>query len=536
MRLIQQFSLHRKVSFLALLMFLGVYDLLGATYYSRRNNTNFNANNLWSTSRTGSTVSFPGTSHTYIIQTGHNVKLAANQTAAQITVESGGTFTVNNTYTLTSPLTINTGGTLAVNNRRLTMARNLTNAGTISGTTGRVIMNTYNFVNSGSLTLTTGRIERTTGSLTNSGTITMGAGRFTATTGTFTNTNTGSLTITGSATVTLGTGNFINNNTSADVDFGSSNITVNGTSQSIGGFTTTGLFSNTNSSGTITLTGGVKAGGFTSSGAGTINLGAANTHTISGNWNNSAGTVLGSTSILEVSGVVSGAGTFIANSGTIAFNGTGTQTIPALDYYNLDGTGGDRILANSGTIGVAGDFTPGSGAYTITGSTVDFNGSSTQTIPQFNFNNLSADGGDRILENNGDIGILGVFNPGSGSYTVTGSTVSFNGSGSQIIPVLNYNHLDGTGGDRILDNSGIIGIAGNFTPGTGTYTVTGSTVSFNGSGAQTIPAFTFEDLVVENAGSKTVNSSVNARNITIETGAVINLNSSGGGELNLYVW
>lgn len=535
MKLIQQYRFNLKAILLVFVMFLVANTLLGATYYSRKS-ANFNANAVWSTTRTGTTVNFPGTSHTYIIQNGHAIKLTASQTAVQITVESGGTFTINNTYTLTSPLIIDSGGTLAVNNRRLTMARDLTNAGTISGTTGRVIMNSYDFINSGSVTLTTGRIERTSGSLTNSGIITMGAGRFTATTGTFTNSNTGSLSIIGSATVTLGTGNFINNNTSSDVDFGSSNIIVNGIGQSIGGFTTTGLFSNTNASGTITLTGGVNAGGFTSSGAGTIDLGTANIHTISGDWNNSGGAVLGNTSTLKVSGTLSSAGTFTANTGTIMFNGVGSQTIPALDYYNLDGTGGNRTLSNSGDIGIAGDFTPGGGTYTVTGSTVNFNGTSTQTIPEFNFNNLNASGGDRILENNGNIGIAGIFTPGVGNYTVTGSTVSFTGSDTQTIPVLNYNNLDGTGGDRILDNSGTIGIAGNFTPGAGAYTITESTVSFNGTSLQTIPAFIFENLIIENLGAKEVNSSISAKNITIETGAIFNLNSSGGGELNLYVW
>jgi hypothetical protein len=58
----------------------------------------------------------------------------------------------------------------------------------------------------------------------------------------------GTISITGTATVTLSTGNFVNNNTSASVNFGASNITVNGTAQSVGGFTTTGRFSATNTS------------------------------------------------------------------------------------------------------------------------------------------------------------------------------------------------------------------------------------------------------------------------------------------------
>ena len=36
-------------------------------------------------------------------------------------------------------------------------------------------------------------------------------------------------------------------------------------------------------------------------------------------------------------------------------------------------------------------------------------------------------------------------------------------------------------------------MAGTFTPGTNSYTVTGSTVDFNSAGAQTIPAFGYNN-------------------------------------------
>ena len=43
-------------------------------------------------------------------------------------------------------------------------------------------------------------------------------------------------------------------------------------------------------------------------------------------------------------------------------------------------------------------------------------------------------------------------------------------------------------------STSIIGIAGTFTPGAGTYTITGSAIDFNGAGAQTIPAFAFNNI------------------------------------------
>ena len=88
---------------------------------------------------------------------------------------------------------------------------------------------------------------------------------------------------------------------------------------------------------------------------------------------------------------------------TVDYTGTGTQTVVAQNYGNLTSSStGTRTLASSGTIGVAGTFTPGSNTYTITGSTIDFNVSSAQTIPAFNYNNLtSSSTGARTLASSG---------------------------------------------------------------------------------------------------------------------------------------
>ncbi len=81
-----------------------------------------------------------------------------------------------------------------------------------------------------------------------------------------------------------------------------------------------------------------------------------------------------------------------AASGTVHYSGAGAQTVVAAAYGNLtSSSSGARTLANAGTIGVAGIFTPGSNAYTTSGSTISFNGS-TQNIPAFGFNNLTVSG------------------------------------------------------------------------------------------------------------------------------------------------
>ena len=208
------------------------------------------------------------------------------------------------------------------------------------------------------------------------------------------------------------------------------------------------------------------------------------------------------------------------------FNGAGAQTIPAFAYNNLTSSStGARTLASSGTIGVAGTFTPGTNLYTITGSTVDFNGAGAQTIPAFAYNNLtSSSTGARTLASSGTVGVAGTFTPGTNAYTITGSTVNFNGAGAQTIPAFAYNNLTSSStGARTLASSGTIGVAGAFTPGTNVYTVTGSTVSFNGSGAQTIPAFTFNNLTDANTAatvSLTASTTVTGA-LTVNTNAVL---------------
>ncbi len=199
---------------------------------------------------------------------------------------------------------------------------------------------------------------------------------------------------------------------------------------------------------------------------------------------------------------------------TLAISGTGSQNVPAFNYGNLNISGGARVLAGSGTIGICGTFTPGSGPFTIAGSTVDFNGTGIQTVPAFSFENLTISGvrtTNNVTLSAAVVNVAGVFSPAaaftSGNYITTGNTIQYNGPNGQIIVPFNYNNLSSTNNNRVLSNSGNIGIAGIFTPGTGVYTTTGSTVVYNGTGAQTIPSFTtavagrsYHNLTIEGTG------------------------------------
>ena len=212
------------------------------------------------------------------------------------------------------------------------------------------------------------------------------------------------------------------------------------------------------------------------------------------------------TSTLTLNSVVTVTGGSLtsAATGTVIYNqGSDGQQVVAGTYGNLTFSNFNKTLPASGTVFIAGTFTPGTAVgHTITGSTIEFNGSGAQTIPAFNYNNLSSSNtGGRTLANSGTIGIGGTFTPGTNVYTITGSTVDFNGAGPQTIPAFNYNNLTSSNmGARTLVNGGTIRIFSVFTPGANVYTITGSTVEFNGAAAQSLPSgfTTYNNLTLNN--------------------------------------
>lgn len=143
------------------------------------------------------------------------------------------------------------------------------------------------------------------------------------------------------------------------------------------------------------------------------------------------------------------------------------------------------------------------------GSTVEYYGTGSQPIAAVNYGNLvSSSTGGRVLPSGAVIGIAGVFTPGANAYTIAGNTIDFNGAGSQVIPAFNYNNIASSStGARVLSSSGNIGVAGAFTPGPNTYTVTNSTISFNGV-TQTVPAFTYHNLSITGSGTKTLGGDI----------------------------
>jgi formylmethanofuran dehydrogenase subunit C len=203
------------------------------------------------------------------------------------------------------------------------------------------------------------------------------------------------------------------------------------------------------------------------------------------------------------------AGTSKSIAGTASFtiydatvSGSYTNQASALTIYNLSGSGSFTNGTNK-YLYISGSNIVTTFDATASGNTVNYSGSSSQTIRAADYYHLrSSSTGARTILSSTTVRIAGDFYPSTNSYTVSGGTIEFNGSGAQTIPQFNYYNLtSSSSGARTLTSSIVIGIAGTFTPGSNSYTVTGNTVSFNGSGAQSVSAFLFYNLTITNNNS-----------------------------------
>lgn len=385
-------------------------------------------------------------------------------------------------------------------------------------------------------------------------------------------TNSSPMTVSSDALVTI-TGNWVNNNPAELITNASLSLTgsISGAGAiSMGSGTISLEASWTNTGGLTPGTGTVEYNGAVSqtirgtnyynlifSGAGTKTIASATTISVGNNWTTDSPVTMTGSASANITNDLAGEGSITMGSGTIALEGDwvnsgalspgtglvhydgGTQNIGDYNYYRLQisASGVKTLTGNTGvsnllTISSPGILNLSSFNLTISGSgtpvvatgtiqpgtsTVLYSSASLTTIKALDYYNLDAGSGDRILDPSGDITIAATFTPGAGAYTNTNSTIHFNGVTEQTIPAFNYFNLTGTGGDRILAPSGIIGIAGVFTPGAGSYTIETSTINFNGSSNQTIPEFTFHDLILSGSGTKSLLTettvSVNALNI-----------------------
>jgi len=327
---------------------------------------------------------------------------------------------------------------------------------------------------------------------------------------------------------------------------GSGTKTFGGTTNIAGNFTIGGTATTATSGTTIVFNGsGAQAvaatayNNLTINGSGTKTL-ASGTTTVDGTLTLTTGTLDVAANTLTLNGTVSATSGLITSqaTGTVNYNqGSGGQAILAGTYGNLTFSAFSKTLASSGTIAIAGTFTPAGSGHTVTGSTIDFNaGSGSQTIPAFIYNNLTLSGAASKSIAASTITVGGNLSASGGTVTATGSTVDFNASsGSQSVGAINYDNLTFTnaGATRVFASGQTTGIAGTFTAA-GTVTVTGSTLDFNGAG-QTIPNLTYNNLTLSGSGTKTLgtaltiggNFTVTGVSVAPGTGTVTFSNTSG---------
>ncbi len=187
-------------------------------------------------------------------------------------------------------------------------------------------------------------------------------------------------------------------------------------------------------SGSLTMAG---AGDIVNAGA--LTVGASGTLNMVNNLISGAGsvTINGTLTTQNSVGLSGGISTTIVNTitltlgcaSTIDYAAVGPQDITSGNYANLTNSGnGDRTFANSGTIGIGATFSPGTGAYTVSGSTVSYNGTLAQTIPA----HLPDSKYDDLTINNSagvsmsaDLAIEGALTLTSGTFTTTGYNFTF---------------------------------------------------------------------------------------------------------------
>ena len=217
------------------------------------------------------------------------------------------------------------------------------------------------------------------------------------------------------------------------------------------------------------------------------------------------GTKTFATGTSKISGAFTSAGASsdaTTNSTSISYDG-GTQSVLAINYYNLDLTAGTKTVA-AGTTGIAGTFTLTSSPTVdlrTNSTTVSYNGTGAQNIQTLDYQNLSIGSSGTKTFSGGTTKISGDFtSAGATANATTNSTsISFDGAGTQSVLAINYYNLDFTAGTKTLA-AGTTGIAAaltlNASP-TVNLRTNSTTVSYNGTGSylnQTIAALNYHHL------------------------------------------
>ncbi|MCX2449653.1 hypothetical protein OQX61_00080 [Pedobacter sp. PLR] len=340
---------------------------------------------------------------------------------------------------------------------------------------------------------------------------------------TFGSTKAVTLSVTGGSLTTQGNinGSWGGLSTTHTININNQNLIVNGDLSLSDG--TAGHVINLNmGSGTTTVAGSLSQSGganVTFTGAGTLNIGAGYNYL---------------------------SGTFTPSGSTVVYNGSSAQSVAGINYNNLsiNKTAGIAAINSPTTIAgnlsvttgeldinspasISGNVTVASGAIlngdgittTVGGNwinngtflslsgTILLNGAGPQSISSTTFNNLTINKPGSTATLTGNISINGAVTFSAGTLDLSTFTLNRSGTGGT---------FTASGGTNILLSG-----ANNFPSNFGAYNIDlNSTVTFNGTVAQTVPAVTLGNIVFANSGVKTLTGPLTANgNLTINSGS-----------------
>ena len=432
-----------------------------------------------------------------VILNGAAQSISGGTTFAGLTLQSSGGITFGTgTTTINGILSIETGSALTLTGAAIAYGSSATlqyNTGAASRTATAEWPT--NFLATG------GVIIKGSG-----GTITMNASKVfgNSTTSVPLNINSGGILATANNQLVFN-GDFINAGT---LTAGSSAITIAGaiTAQTIAGFTTTGTVSMTKSAGTATFAGNVGGGDLTISGlGGTLDLGGGFfTHTFSGAWNRTNGTVLGNTSTLNIAGSAVGTtGTFTAGSGLVNYNGA-AQTIAPVTYNNLTLSGSLAKTLPAGTTTINGILSMEGTATTTLSGTLTY---ASTAILQYKGSGAQTTGAEfpATFPASGNAVAVVISNTSGSEVTLGGSKVI-----NADLTISSNTKLNTSGSNFGLS------LGGNFT-NNGTFTANASPITISGALTQSIAGFTTTGLTLmsKTGNTATLTSAVNGGALTI---------------------
>lgn len=124
---------------------------------------------------------------------------------------------------------------------------------------------------------------------------------------------------------------------------------------------------------------------------------------------------------------------FINNGGTVNFNGSNQAVIGAINFNNLLINSSGSFTASSSAMGVAGTFTNNAASFLHNNGTVNFNGATQSVNSAIDFFNLLINSSVSFTAPNALLGIAGDLTNNSPSFVHNSGTVDFKGTSHQSI-------------------------------------------------------------------------------------------------------